>query len=35
VITQTKPTSGLLLQLGVAISATQLHIRIEPAIKLA
>lgn len=35
VITQTRPSSGLLVQLGVAISATQLHIRIEPAIKLA
>lgn len=35
VITQVKPTSGMLVQLGVAISATEIYFDIGLAIKLA
>ena len=35
VLTQTKPTTGLLVQIGVAISATLINVNIGMAIKLA
>lgn len=35
VITQVRPTTGLLVQIGVAISATLINVNIQMAIKLA
>lgn len=35
VLTQTRPTTGLLVQIGVAISATLINVNIQMAIKLA